>query len=85
MFTTGYIKYFFLYLEEGKMKYLNLTITFLILATYTKGVQGILFLPVMFNYATAVIAAFIYILFLITYPGRWSNSGSDITSFLLHS
>ena len=51
--TTAFVLYFFLYLQEGKMKYLYLTFLFVILATYTKGIQGAMFLPALFIYTLA--------------------------------
>lgn len=53
LFTTGYVLFFFLYLEEGRVKYLHLTMACLLVSAYTKGIQGLLFLPAMFIYALA--------------------------------
>ena len=51
VFMTGYAVFFFFYCEEKKGKYLLLTFLFVILATLTKGIQGVTFLPALFAYA----------------------------------
>lgn len=45
MFTTTYLLAYFLYLEEGRRKYLYSAFLFLILASLTKGIQAAVFLP----------------------------------------
>lgn len=50
LLTTGYVLFFFLYLEDGKPKYLNMVMVLLLAAIYTKGVQGVLFLPALLLY-----------------------------------
>lgn len=49
--TTLYALFFFLFIETDKLKFLYLTILFLILAALTKGVAALLFLPALFLYA----------------------------------
>ncbi len=51
MFTTGYCLSFFLFLEEGRRKFLYVTFGFIILATLTKGVQALLFMPALLVYS----------------------------------
>ena len=51
LFTTGYVLFFFLYLEEGRVRYLHFTMACLVFAAYTKGIQGLMFLPALFIYA----------------------------------
>ena len=50
LFTTMYCLYYFLYLEEDKVKYLNAAFACIILAGLTKGVEGMLFIPFLFIY-----------------------------------
>ena len=50
LFTTGFILFYFLYLEESSQKYFWLTIIMIIAAALTKGVQGMIFLPVLLVY-----------------------------------
>lgn len=50
-FTTLYFICFYLFIEEDKRKYLLLSILFIICATLTKGIAGLLFLPAMLFYA----------------------------------
>jgi 4-amino-4-deoxy-L-arabinose transferase-like glycosyltransferase len=51
LFTTIYALLFFLYCESDNLKYLYLTFITIILAALTKGVGGMLFLPVLLGYA----------------------------------
>ncbi len=51
LFTTAACIYFFIYVEEGKPKYLNITIVCLVLGVLTKGVAALMFLPALFFYA----------------------------------
>ena len=53
LFTTGYLLCFFLYLEKQKTSYLHVTMLFVLLTAYTKGIQGLMFLPALFIYASA--------------------------------
>lgn len=48
MFTTMYALYYFLYLEDGKTKYLYASAITLTLAVLTKGIAALLFLPALF-------------------------------------
>ncbi len=50
-FTCFYALSFFLFVESGKNKYLHLFFVGLLLAVFTKSVQGLLFLPAMGIYA----------------------------------
>jgi len=50
LFLTAYSIYFYLYLEEGKRKYLALTFAAIILAGLTKGIAGLMLLPALFLY-----------------------------------
>ena len=50
MLMTGYSLFYFLYLEEASKKYIYGTFILLILASLTKGVQSLLFLPGLFFY-----------------------------------
>ncbi len=50
LFTTGYILCFFLYLEEQRTMYLHVAMLLLTLCVYTKGVQGLMFLPALLLY-----------------------------------
>ena len=45
LLTTGYILFFYRYIDEGRTKYLYYTFIFLILSTLTKGVQELMFMP----------------------------------------
>lgn len=45
--TTAYLIFFYTYLVQGSAKYILLTWVFVALAGLTKGVQGMIFLPVM--------------------------------------
>lgn len=51
MLMLGYTIFFFLYLDEGKRKYLYITFFLLILSALTKGIQSLIFLPGLFIYA----------------------------------
>jgi 4-amino-4-deoxy-L-arabinose transferase-like glycosyltransferase len=51
LFTTLYPIFFFLFLEEGKKKYLHLFFLALILAVMTKGIQALIFLPALCVFA----------------------------------
>lgn len=51
MFTTLYLVYFFLFLEEDKRKYFWATVIFAIFAVLTKGIEALLFLPALPLYA----------------------------------
>ncbi len=51
MFMTGYVLFYFLYLDQNKRKYLYITFLFLIAAGLTKGVQSLIFLPALLLYA----------------------------------
>ncbi|RYD56898.1 MAG: glycosyltransferase family 39 protein [Sphingobacteriales bacterium] len=51
MFTTSFILFWFLYLEKAKPKYFFLFTGALILASLTKGVQPLIFLPALVIYA----------------------------------
>jgi len=51
LFMLLYTLSFFKYIEEKKNKDLYLTIIFITLATFTKGIAGLLFLPGLFLYA----------------------------------
>lgn len=48
LFTTGYIIFFYHYLQGKNAKYLLLTFVFIALGALTKGVQAFLFLPGLF-------------------------------------
>lgn len=50
LFTTMYVILFFMYTETKKIKYLYAFFISLILATLTKGIAGLLFLPALFLY-----------------------------------
>ncbi|WP_276132932.1 ArnT family glycosyltransferase [Polluticoccus soli] len=50
MFTTMYVLYYFLFLEDRKTKYLYASLITLTLAVLTKGVAAVIFLPVLFIY-----------------------------------
>lgn len=45
LFTTLYTLLYFLYIETGERKYFNRAVVFIILATLTKGVAGLMLLP----------------------------------------
>ncbi len=51
LFTTSYAICFFLFVETGKNKFLLFTFFFVILACFTKGIGGLLFLPALLIYA----------------------------------
>lgn len=51
LFCTGYCLFFYLFVEEGKRRYLLYSLLLLALATMTKGVAGILFTPALAIYA----------------------------------
>lgn len=50
MFMAGYALFYFLYLEEETPKYIYASISMLILAALTKGIESLLFLPALFIY-----------------------------------
>ncbi len=49
--TTAYLLYFFLYMEEGRQRHLAAMFAFLAGAALTKGIQALIFLPVLPLYA----------------------------------
>ncbi len=51
LFTTLYVLCFYLFIHENSKKYFNATIVFLILSCLTKGVAGVIFLPLLVVYA----------------------------------
>jgi 4-amino-4-deoxy-L-arabinose transferase-like glycosyltransferase len=51
LFTTLYTLCFFLFLEEDKRKYFWATVVFAICATLTKGIEAVIFLPMLPVYA----------------------------------
>jgi len=51
LFTTLYSLLFFIYIHTGKLKYLYFTFIAIILAVLTKGIGGMLFLPILLGYA----------------------------------
>ncbi|BDX36695.1 hypothetical protein CYCD_00500 [Tenuifilaceae bacterium CYCD] len=51
LFTTVYSLLFFQYIETDKPKYLYLSVVGIILATLTKGIAGLLFVPALIIYA----------------------------------
>ncbi len=53
LFTTLYSLCFFIYIEKGKRKYLYYTIIAITLAVLTKGIAGLLLIPVLFGYTIA--------------------------------
>lgn len=50
LFMMAYLLFFFLWTETGKLKYLHLFFASVILAVYTKSIQGLLFIPPIFIY-----------------------------------
>lgn len=50
LFTTAYLVFFFLWSETGKKKFLHLFFLMIILAVYTKSIQGLFFLPAILIY-----------------------------------
>jgi 4-amino-4-deoxy-L-arabinose transferase-like glycosyltransferase len=50
-FTTGYTLFYFLFLKEQKVKYIYLTLLFLVLGFLTKGIAAMFFTPVLFLFS----------------------------------
>lgn len=51
LFTTLYSLCFFIYVEEGKQKYLFYTFIAITLAVLTKGIAGLFFVPILLGYS----------------------------------
>jgi 4-amino-4-deoxy-L-arabinose transferase-like glycosyltransferase len=68
LFSTAYILFYYLFIEEGRQKYLFISIVCMTLAVMTKGVAGLFFLPGLFIYtvyrrklATLIRSPFLYL------------------------